>query len=236
MSRQGLAGEIGRMLRTTRELKGLSQARLAARVGATQQWLSKLERGTANPTLADVERFFTGLGLRLRFEALPLAAEAATDPDLALDLDDDERDAMVSGYGHLLRRFHDVPYLVAGRLAALAHGLPVRVHRLDLIVAHQDRSGFADALKRCEALRWSERWQEFRDLVPADQPGPMRWLVAGLWEVRVTLVEELPPAVRLSLGDLDLATPPLPWLADHDPDLAGLLSRLQAVGWSRGRA
>ncbi len=235
MSRQDPAGEIGRVLRLTRERKGLSQARLAARVGASQQWLSKLERGTANPTLADVERFFTGLGLRLRVETVPLA-ESATDPDPAPDLDDDERDAMVSGYGYLLRRLHDVPCLVGGRLAALAHGLPVQVDRLDLIVAHQDRNTFAEALKRCEALRWSERWREFCDLVPADQPGPMRWRVAGLWELRVALVDELPPAVRLTLGDLELVTPPLPWLADHDPDLAGLLSRLEAVGWSRGRA
>lgn len=235
MTRQELAGEIGRVLRLARERKGVSQARLAARVGTSQQWLSKLERGTANPTLADVERFFTGLGLRLRVEAVPLV-ESATDPDLALDLDDDERDAMVSGYGHILRKLHDVPCLVGGRLAALAHGLPVRVHRLDLILAHRDRRTFAGALTRCEVLRWSERWHEFCDLVPADQPGPMRWLVAGLWELRVALVDELPPAVRLSLGDLELAAPPLPWLTDHDPDLAGLLSRLQAVGWSRGGA
>lgn len=224
------------LLRTTREQRGLSQALLAERVGASQQWLSKVERGVVNPTLADLERFFAGLRLRLRFEVVPVEADAAADPDLALDLSDEDLDVMVSGYGFILRKLHDVPYLVGGRLAALAHGLPVCVHRLDLIVAHSDRGLFADGLQRCNAVRWSERWQEYRDLVPADRPGPMRWRIGELRYLRVALVEELPPPVRVRLGDLDLVVPPLPWLTGHDPDVSDLAARLQAVGWSNGRA
>ena len=236
MGRRGLPEEVGRLLRTTRERRGLSQARLAERVGASQQWLSKVERGVANATLADLERFFAGLQLRVRLEVAPVEQDAATDPDLALDLSDEDLDVLVGGYGFILRKLHDVPYLVGGRLAALAHGLPVRVHRLDLIVTHGDRGLLAGGLQRFNAVRWSERWQEYRDRVPADRPGPMRWRIGDMWELRVALVDELPPPVAVRLGDLDLEVPPLPWLTDHDLDFSDLAARLRAVGWSNGRA
>jgi hypothetical protein len=188
-----------------------------------------------NPTLADLERFFGALQLRLRLEAVPAATAATEDPDLALDLTEEERHGMVSGFGHLLGRLTDVPLLVGGRLAALAHGLPVQVQRLDLIVAHADRPLFAEAMRRFSAVRWNERWQEFRDLIPADRPGPMRWLVGDTWELRATLLDALPDRVRARLADLDLAVPPLPWLTAHDPDVADLAARLQAVGWGHAR-
>jgi transcriptional regulator with XRE-family HTH domain len=235
MSQPGLAHEVGQMLRTIRELRGLSQARLAQRAGTSQQWLSQVERGAVNPTLSDLERFFGALRLRLRFEAVPAQAAAVEDPELALDLSDDDRFAMVSGYGYLLRKLTDVPLLVGGRLAALAHGMPVQVRRLDLIVAHADRPRLTEGMRRFSAVGWSERWQEFRDLIPADRPGPMRWLVGSKWELRVALVDELPPKVSARIGDLDLAVPPLPWLSSYDADVADLAARLRAVGWGDGR-
>ena len=189
-----------------------------------------------NPTLADLERFFGALGLRLRFEVVPAVAAVVEDPDLALDLTGEDRHGMVSGLGYLLGRLTGVPLLVGGRLAALAHGLPVRVRRLDLVLARDDRPLLAGAVGRLSAVRWNERWQEFRDLVPADRPGPLRWLVGGQTELRVALVDELPDRVDIRLGDLDLAVPPLPWLAAHDPDIADLAARLRAVGWTHARA
>lgn len=233
--RRDLAQEVGRLLRTVRETRGLSQARLAEQAGATQQWLSQVERGAVNPTLADLERFFGALQLRLRFEAVPASAAAIEDPELALELTDDDRHGMASDFGYLLGKLTDLPLLVGGRLAALAHGLPVRVGRLDLIVAHADRPLLAEGMRRFNAVRWNERWQEFRDLLPADRPGPMRWLVSNSRELRVTLVDALPDLVRVRLADLDLAVPPLSWLTTHDPDVADLVARLQAVGWGDGR-
>jgi hypothetical protein len=189
-----------------------------------------------NPTLADLERFFGALGLRLRFEVVPAVAAVVEDPDLALDLTGEDRHGMVSGLGYLLGRLTGVPLLVGGRLAALAHGLPVRVRRLDLVMTHDDRPLLGEAMRRFSAVRWNERWQEFRDLVPADRPGPLRWLVGGQTELRVGLVDELPDRVDIRLEDLDLAVPPLPWLAAHDPDIADLATRLRAVGWTHARA
>jgi transcriptional regulator with XRE-family HTH domain len=235
-SRRGLVQEAGQLLRTTRQLRRLSQARLAQRAGTSQQWLSQVERGAVNPTLDDLERFFRALRLRLRLETVDLAEDAATDPDLAFDLTEEDRCVMLSGIGYLLGRLADTPHLVGGRLAAFAHGLPVRVHRLDLIVTHDERSQFARGFARLNAVRWNDRWQEYRDHLPADRPGPMRWFVGSAWELRVALVHELPAPVRVRLDDLDLKAPPLPWLLDHDPDVAGLASRLRAVGWSDDRA
>jgi transcriptional regulator with XRE-family HTH domain len=236
MSRRTLATEAGRLLRTARETRGLTQARLAERAGLSQQRLSVIERGVVDPRLSELQRLFEGMRWRLRFEVVPVSSAAAEDPDLALDLTEDDRHGMVSGLGYLLGRLTDVPLLVGGRLAALAHGLPVRVCRLDLVMAHDDRPLLGEAMQRFSAVRWNERWQEFRDLVPADQPGPLRWLVGGQTELRVALVDELPDRVDIRLGDLDLAVPPLPWLAAHDPDIADLAARLRAVGWTHARA
>lgn len=225
------AREAGTLLRNLRERRGLSQARLAERAGGSQQWLSRVERGTLNPTLADLERFFGALGMRLRIEAVPTSAAAYEDPELTPDLAEAVEEVGASGYGYLLGKLADVPLLVGGRLAAVAHGLPVRVRRLDLIVAEDDRPAFADGLRRFGVLRWNERWQEFCDHLPADRPGPLRWLVGSRWEMRVALVEQLPARLALEVGDLPLPVPPLPWLTTHDPDVADLLGRLERLGW-----
>lgn len=165
---------------------------------------------------------------------MPLLTEAITDPDLALDLSDDDRDVMLSGCSWVLGKLRDVPHLVGGRLAALAHGLPVRVTRLDLVLAHRDRGLFADGLQQFNAVRWNDRWQEYRDLIRADRPGPMRWQLGSVPELRVALVDELPHHTRLRLGALEVDAPTLPWLTAQDPDVADLAARLDAVGWSDG--
>lgn len=231
VSGRNLSQDAGRLLRTLRERRGLSQARLAARVGASQQWLSQLERGARNATLADLERFFGGLGSRLRFEVVPTHAAAAEDPELLLDAGEQQRAEQFIGYDYLLDKLYDLPYLVGGRVAALAHGLPVRVRRLDLIVADRDRPRLAEAVRRFSSVRWSERWQEFCDYLPPEQPGPMRWLIGGSWELRATLVAEPPGPVAIRLWDRQFPVPPLPWLLMNDPDVADLLERLRAAGW-----
>jgi transcriptional regulator with XRE-family HTH domain len=221
------------LLRTVREGRGLSQARLAQRVGGSQQWLSQVERGVRNPTLSDLERFFGGLGLRLRFEAVPRASEVDEDPDLLLRGPEDERLAGVFGHCRLLGRLSDVPHVVGGRLAAMAHGMPVRVQRIDLIVARDDLELFAEAMPRFSTQRWSERWQAFCSELPARRPGPMRWLISGIWELRVAVADDLPERLATRLGEHELWVPSLPWLLVNDPDVADLLARLRAAGWHR---
>jgi transcriptional regulator with XRE-family HTH domain len=210
MGRRSLAADAGRLLRTVREARGLSQARLAERAGISQQRLSKLERGAADPRLGDLECLFAGMRLQLRLETVPESVAMVADPDLLLREPEEERLASVAFQLRLLAKLQDVPHVLGGRLAAFAHGLPIRVHRIDVMVAHDDRPRFALALRRFGAVRWSERWQEFRDHSPAERPGPMRWLISGLWELRV---------------------PPLPWLEANDPDVAELRGRLSRAGW-----
>jgi transcriptional regulator with XRE-family HTH domain len=149
VSDQSLSAAVGRLLRTVREGHGMSQAMLARRAGASQQWLSKVERGTINPTLADLERFFEALGLRLRLEAVPAARELDEDPDLVRDLSDDQRAAVVGHYGFVLKRLSELPHVLGGRLAALAHGLPVRVTRS---VAGVQRSPHTGQPARADAM------------------------------------------------------------------------------------
>lgn len=219
------------MLRTTRETRGLSQARLADRTEITQQRLSKLELGAIDPRLGELQRLFGGLGLRLRFEAVPRGSEADEDPDLLLRDPEDERLAGVFGHCRLLGKLSDVPHVVGGRLAAMAHGMPVRVQRIDLIVARDDLELFAEAMSRFSTQRWSERWQAFCSELPARRPGPMRWLLSGVWELRVAVADDLPERVETRLGKHELWVPVLPWLLANDPDIADLLTRLRAAGW-----
>lgn len=233
MSPHDLVAEAGQLLRSTREARRLSQARLAERVGISQQRLSKLERGAVDPRLGDLARLFAGLQLRLRIETAPPPEGPTADPDLLLDRPEEERLDGVFFLCRQLRKFEDVPHAVVGRLAAVAHGLPVLALRIDLLVAHQDRPQLSESIGRLGAVRWNERWQEFRDHLPAGRPGPMRWLLSDTWELRVTLVDELPDRIVSRLCDQELWLPPLPWLLASDPDLADLLERLRRQGWHR---
>lgn len=81
---------MGELLRSRRQAHGLPLARLARRAGTSPAWLSRVERGLVNPSVASVERVLLALGEELVFEARPidplvepqlLAAQAALSPD-----------------------------------------------------------------------------------------------------------------------------------------------------------
>jgi transcriptional regulator with XRE-family HTH domain len=55
-------GEFGRRLREARRQAGLSQVELAARLGMTQGYVSRVERGAQNITLAACEVFAAAVG------------------------------------------------------------------------------------------------------------------------------------------------------------------------------
>jgi ribosome-binding protein aMBF1 (putative translation factor) len=50
--RHAVAMRIGELLRATRERHGLTQARLARRIGADRAYIRRVERGEASPTFA----------------------------------------------------------------------------------------------------------------------------------------------------------------------------------------
>jgi HTH-type transcriptional regulator / antitoxin HipB len=184
-----LARDVGRLVQALRARTGVSQKVLAKRIGTSQQWLSRVERGTANARLAEVQRIFDVLGLRLELAAGPRPEGA--DPDLLPEWTEEHRDLVVATYGYYLWRvFNDVTHVLAGRLAAVVQGAPVRVHRLDLAVVESELDAVRTAFGRVNCTRWSERWQEFCDYdTDPSRPGPMRWLLGGSDELRLHVVD-----------------------------------------------
>ncbi len=55
-----------------RQASGLTQQQLAARTGINQADISKLENGSANPSLRTLQRLAAGIGMNLRIEFVPV--------------------------------------------------------------------------------------------------------------------------------------------------------------------
>lgn len=63
----------------TREKLNITQTELARRTGIDQGDISKLERGTRNPSLKLLKRLAQGLGMELKIYFVPL--DSAEDPE-----------------------------------------------------------------------------------------------------------------------------------------------------------
>jgi len=57
--------KIIRALIVSRNKKGMSQRKLAQKIGITQSALARFEAGRINPTLSFLQKITSGLGLRL---------------------------------------------------------------------------------------------------------------------------------------------------------------------------
>jgi len=57
--------QIIRALIISRNKKGMSQRKLAQKIGVTQSALARFESGNINPTLSFVQKITSGLGLKL---------------------------------------------------------------------------------------------------------------------------------------------------------------------------
>lgn len=55
-----------------RKAAGLTQKDLAERTGIAQADISKLENGNANPSLRTLQRLADGMGMKLKFEFIPV--------------------------------------------------------------------------------------------------------------------------------------------------------------------
>ena len=55
-----------------RKSAGLTQKQLSERTGIAQADISKLENGSANPSLRTLRRLASGLGMKLKVEFLPV--------------------------------------------------------------------------------------------------------------------------------------------------------------------
>ncbi len=56
-----------------RKRAGMTQKELSERSGIAQGDISKLENGSANPSLKTLQRLAEGLGMRLKLEFVPVA-------------------------------------------------------------------------------------------------------------------------------------------------------------------
>ena len=57
-----------------REQSGMTQQQLAERTGIAQGDISKLEKGSANPSIRTLQRLAAGMGMTLKIEFQPNAA------------------------------------------------------------------------------------------------------------------------------------------------------------------
>ena len=65
MKKSSLAVQVGRAIRTRREVTGLSQDRFADRIEMHRAYYSAIERGEKNLTLPTLKRVADGLGVRM---------------------------------------------------------------------------------------------------------------------------------------------------------------------------
>ena len=65
--------QIMRAMLDSREAKAMTQKDLAEATGVTQADISRLENGTANPSLRTLKRLADGMGMKLRIEFVPNA-------------------------------------------------------------------------------------------------------------------------------------------------------------------
>lgn len=70
----------GALIRTTRERHGLTQHRLALRVGTKQSAISRLERDELSPSVETLQMLLRAMGEELSLEGRPVAVELTTDP------------------------------------------------------------------------------------------------------------------------------------------------------------
>ena len=63
--------DIIRAMVKARKEQNITQAELSARTGINQGDISRLERGTRNPSLNMLKRLANGLGMQLKIEFLP---------------------------------------------------------------------------------------------------------------------------------------------------------------------
>ena len=69
--------QIGLKIAYYRKLRGLTQEQLADVTGIHQTNISKLESGTANPSLRTLKRLAAGMGMKLKLEFVPAQSDSS---------------------------------------------------------------------------------------------------------------------------------------------------------------
>jgi transcriptional regulator with XRE-family HTH domain len=222
-----LAKNVGFIIEVERARAKLSQARLAERLGTSQQWLSRVERGASGTTVVSVQRILAALGKQLRVEAVPMHA----------DLDEDiwrgkvQRRDLLYVYLPLLRLLSGLPYAVAGRTAAKAQAAPIVCPLwIDIVLAEAGLDTLAALMRTKFCERWSTKWEDwgYGDRDPRE-PGANRWHICGV-DMRLHVVSTLPSTVEVRIDELIVPVVPLADLERTDAWLHRIMRRWRATG------
>jgi transcriptional regulator with XRE-family HTH domain len=225
MVRGNLSSTIGWMFQNERAQRQMSQARAAQRLGATQQWVSQIERGAVSPTTDVIERLFGIFDLRVILDVEPIGSDLDGEIDDVSALSDGDRVEVVDCFRRAFEQLAGVPWVLSGRLGAFVQGAPVRVLRLDVAVAEPDLDRLGRVFEQHGSDRWNERLMEYYGM-PAHprMPGPMRWLVGGC-ELRLEVTERLPPAITVAVAGRCLPVRPLADIEARYRSIARLMRR-----------
>lgn len=226
VQRENLAEAVGYVIGTERNRAHLTQAQLAERLGVSQQWLSRLERGRVNASLAIVQGLFAKLGKQLRVEAVPLGADMDVEIDRGLAVTEEERIQDIDLHRILFSRLSGITYVVTGPLAAFAQAAPlVSPLWIDIVVCEKDLDGLAAVIAKSAGRRWNAQWEDWGyGSTDPREPGAPRWYV-GLSDMRLHVVDDLPPTIQVRVGEHDLRVVPIAEIERLDPWLHRLMTR-----------
>ena len=225
--------DIRGLLRRAREAASLTQRQLAERAGMSQSVIAGFESGRRQPRIDQVARIMEALGLQLLLATEPLWARVDAEIDRLSVLSPAERVGAVRrqvDLEWLEEHLADVPHVVTGAVAAILLGAPVPVGRLQISVRGDEEAmaAFAVALERMWADRWSSQWHQWgfaaRD---PREPGVNLWFTL-YGEIEAEIVEQLPPSVAVTCGDLTVPVLPLDRLVVGDAATARVLDRMRA--------
>jgi transcriptional regulator with XRE-family HTH domain len=221
--------EIGTFLRDRRVETGLTQVDLATRSGLSQAMVSAVEAGRRRPSLDVVERLLAGLGLQLRLDVEPLAADLDEALDESLGMPPDQRlDRPGLAGSALLTKLAPLRPVVEGLAGAALHGVPVPVSRLDVVVAEVAVGVLTEVLlHKMFAERWTERWKEWIYGEP-DWPWPAvsRWRTID-GEFRLRVAERPPDRVTVVVEGTPVAVRPLHQIEGDDTETRRVLARVR---------
>ena len=217
---------VAELLRRTREDAVLTQVQLAERAGVARSTVSAYESGRQSPSLAALDRLFGALGRQLRVETEPIAADLDARIDAALALPLPARlDRHAGSLPFLVERLATVPYVIEGPFAAFLQGAPLPVKAMEVVVAERELGVLAGALERIHARRWSRRWRQWGfEVIDPRHDGEPRWMTID-GEVRLRVVDELPDAIEVRVGEHRVNVRPLIEIEADDPAVQRILVR-----------
>jgi transcriptional regulator with XRE-family HTH domain len=221
-----LVREIGLLFRVERERRSLRQQDVAELAGLRQQHVSRFEGGRRAASLPMVERLFGALGVQLRVEVEAL--DAHLDAEIAKVRAELARWRTAwGGQAAWFCQFRPgVPLVADGPLAALMHGVPVKVTALEFAVTRADLDALAEMLQSLpNTLRKDARFGDFRsyDRDPR-RPGPLCWLTPH-GEVKIRVLPVMPPPIAMGVADTVLSVLPLPAVAAAFPAVSRVMAR-----------